>query len=220
MEGQALGIQAISELAASINSLGNGNRKNIDPGVLQCVYALGALVEEKRISNIELIVPGQGKNRRRIVALVNSTVRARAALRLSSPRYTKTHVDGILDMADFKPEEYKCRIDPAIGASVTCKFDPELADQVQHLLRTTVRGTGRAKLAPYTDKTELLELEKLEPLPSLYSGEENFFQDSTLIQLAERQHVKPLRDPKKLVGAIPVDADVDAFLEEIYTARK
>jgi hypothetical protein len=34
------------------------------------------------------------------------------------------------------------------------------------------------------------------------------------------QRRKPLNDASKLAGAIPADADIDAFLEEIYSARK
>lgn len=48
----------------------------------------------------------------------------------------------------------------------------------------------------------------------------NFFQDSTLLELATLQRTKPLKDPCDLVGAIPADTDVDAFLKEIYEARK
>jgi len=61
---------------------------------------------------------------------------------------------------------------------------------------------------------------KVEPLPSLSSGKEHFFQDASLAQLAELQRVKPLKDPSSLAGAIPADVDVDAFLETIYTVRK
>ncbi len=217
---EALGNQAISEVAASIKSLGNGNKKNIDPGVLQSVYNLGGLVEGKRITTIEWIAPAGGGARRRVVASVTSTVRERAALRLSSPRYLPIHIDGVLDMADFRPEDHKCRIDPAIGAPVLCTFGPELADTVQMLLRTTVRATGEGKLAAYSDKVETLQLERLVPLPSLASGEENFFQDASLARLAELQRVKPLGDVQKLAGAIPADTDVDAFLEEIYAERR
>jgi hypothetical protein len=220
MEAQTLGFQAISEVVASINSLGNGNRRNIDPGVLQSVYDLSSMVVGKRITGMEWISPARGKTKRRLAASVNATVRERAALRLSSPRYVLTHVDGVLDMADFKPEDHRCRIDPAIGASVLCTFESVLADKIQGLLRTTVRASGKAKYPPHSERIEVLELEKIEPLPSLFSGQENFFTDSVLSRLAEVQRVKPLQDPTKLAGAIPADADVDAFLEEIYAARK
>lgn len=219
MEAKALGVQAISEVVASIKSLGNGNRKSIDPGVLQSVYMLSGLVADgKRINDIEWCALA-GEGRRRLVASINTTVRERAASRLSSPRYMPGHVDGVLDMADFKTEDHKCRIDPAIGSPVLCTFGPNLADRIQRLLRTTVRASGTAKYPAHTERIELLDLQSIDPLPSLSSGEENFFQKSPLERLAEMQHVGPL-DPAKLSGAIPADADVDAFLEEIYSARK
>lgn len=174
MEAEALGAQAISEVVASIKSLANGNRKAIDPGVLQSVYSLSGIVAEgKRVNKIEWSAPGRG--RRRLVASVNTTVRERAALRLSSPRYMPGHVDGVLDMADFKTEDYRCRIDPAIGSPVLCTFGPDLADRIQQLLRTTVRASGNAKYPAHAEKIELLDLQAIDPLPSLSSGEKTFY---------------------------------------------
>lgn len=143
-------------------------------------------------------------------------------LRVSGPGVAsgRIRVDGTLDMADFKPEDHKCRIDPAIGAPILCTFGADLADQVHQLLRKTVRARGIAKLAPDTDKTESVELKSIEPLPSISSGKATFFQDSRLAELADMQKTKPLKDPGVLAGAIPSDTDVDAFLEEIYEARK
>ena len=139
---------------------------------------------------------------------------------MSSPHYVEMHVDGVLDMANFKHDDHKCRIEPAIGAPVICTFTPELADTVHKLLRQTVRAIGRAKIIPHTNRVEHLELKALDPLPSIASGKGNFFQDATLAQLADIQKVKPLGDPRALEGAIPDDIDVDAFLDVIYSARK
>jgi hypothetical protein len=77
MEAEALGAQAISEVVSSIKSLGNGNRKSIDPGVLQSIYTVSGIVEGKRIQKIEWSAPGRG--RRRLFATVNQTVREGAA---------------------------------------------------------------------------------------------------------------------------------------------
>jgi len=115
------GEEVVGELAATIKSLGNGNKRDSDPGVLQALYCLGAATEQKRISEIEWIVPKVG-DRKKVIASVNQKVRARAAARLSSPTKAIRQIDGILDMADFKPDDLKCRIDPAIGAPVLCTF--------------------------------------------------------------------------------------------------
>jgi len=218
-ETDAVGTEAISELVMSIKSLGNGNRRNIDPGVLQSVYSLGELVEGKGITGIKWIAPGSGK-RRQIDAALNSLVRTRAAQRLSAPKMSPAVVDGVLEMADFKPEDRKCRIDPPIGSPIICTFDSDLDDEVQRLLRQTVRGKGNARHAPYTNKIEVLQLKELHPIPSLSMAEGSFYTGSDLAELAEVQKVKPLRNPSTLAGAIPADQDVDEFLGVIYSARK
>lgn len=117
------GEEVIGELATTIKSLGDGNKKeDADPGVLQALYGLGAITEQKRISEIECLAPRAG-DRKRISAPLNRRVRERVAVRLSSPTKAIRQIDGILDMADFKPDDLKCRIDPAIGASVFCTFE-------------------------------------------------------------------------------------------------
>ncbi len=219
MEPHALGALAIAEIGASIRSLEKGNKREIDPAVLKSLYELGGILETKRVTSIGWIATGCGGNRKRVVGEITPLVRERAALRLSSPRFTRRHVDGVLDMADFRPQDHKCRIGPAIGPAVTCTFPVELADQVQQLLRQTVRACGEARLAHSSDRIETLAIEQLAPIPSLTSGDENFVQDSSLSRLAEVQGVKRLTSVRRLSGAIPGDADVDSFLEDIYEAR-
>lgn len=211
--------EVVAELASSIDSLGNGNRHEIDPGVLQSLYSLGGVLETSRISEIEWIVPKRG-NIRRAKATFNPAVRERVAARLSAPRRISAHVDGILGMADFKPKDRKCRIDPAIGGSVMCSYKPELENQVYALLRQPVRVTGIASLQPYTDKIELIDMESVEPLPSISLGAGNFFAAYSLTELATVQGIKPIRDTSILVGGFPEDEDVDDFLTEIYGSRR
>jgi hypothetical protein len=213
------GMEAVAELGGAIHSLGNGNKKDIDPGVLQTIYNLGNSTLTTAISEILWIAP-QTTDRKRLAAPVNRLVQQRAAARLSSPRLVSWHVDGVLDMADFKPTEHKCRIDPAIGAPIPCTFPSFLADKVQSLLRRTVRGFGVATFAAHTDKIERLALESLEPLASIQLGEGHFMNSKSLVQLAELQDVKPLASLKTLAGAIPAEEDVDDFLEQIYCSRK
>jgi hypothetical protein len=42
---------------------------------------------------------------------------------------------------------------------------------------------------------------------------------SSLEQLAAEQGVKPLSDPRVLIGGWPKDDDLDEFLEEVYRTR-
>lgn len=47
-----------------------------------------------------------------------------------------------------------------------------------------------------------------------------FWSNRSIAELAQAQKVVPLKDPSVLAGGIPDDEDVDAFLNEIYTARR
>src|SRR5208337_4990625 len=204
-----LGSDVVGEVALAIKSLGNGKgtAREVDAGVLQALYSLGAVAESKRITEIEWISPKAGE-------------RERVAATISSPRKVQRQIDGVLDMADFKPNDLKCRIDPAIGASVICTFDERDATQVQLLMRQPVRVIGEAVIAPYTDRVETLHIHNIERLPSLSLGKGNFFAESSLSELAASQKVKPLKDISTLASGFPPDEDIDEFLEEIYSARK
>lgn len=81
-----------------------------------------ALKKKKGITRIELITSIHNGHKRKISASITKTVRDRVAKRLSRPRTAVVEVDGVLEMADFKREDYKCRIDPPIGMPVTCTF--------------------------------------------------------------------------------------------------
>jgi hypothetical protein len=216
-----LGSDVVGEVAAAIKNLGNGHgiASEVDAGVLHALYSLGGVVENKRVSEIEWVSPKAGE-RKKIVAPVNQRMRERVAATISSPRKAQRQIDGVLDMADFKPDDLRCRIDPAIGASVTCTFDERDATRIQSLMRLPVRATGEATIAPYTDRIESFHIEKIERLPSLSLGEGNFFAESSLTELAAKQKTKPLKDIANFASGFPPDEDIDEFLEEIYSARK
>ncbi|HEY6350456.1 MAG TPA: hypothetical protein VI636_13705 [Candidatus Angelobacter sp.] len=214
------GRQVISEVGTKIRSLGNGNKELIDPGVLVSIYELGSVVQPKGISKIEWITPKNGHGRK-LTAPVTKAVRERAASCLSSPRKIIAHVDGILDMADFKPGDKKvCRIDPPVGVSITCTFDAEKENEIYKMMRQPVRATGEASLQPYTDRIEKFHIQSINLLHSLDLGADNFFAESSIEELAKAQRIKPLRDAHALAGGIPADQDVDEFVEDIYGARQ
>lgn len=212
------GEDVVGELARTIKSLGNGNKHEADPGVLQALYGLSAVTERRQISEIEWIAL-KGGTRKKITASVTAKVHERAAARLSAPRKAVRQIDGILDMADFKPDDQKCRVDPAIGAPVFCTFDERNATEIQLLIRQPVRVCGEATIAPYSDRIESLHIEKIERLPSLSLGKENFFAESSLSELASAQKVRPIKEMSTFATGFPEDEDIDAFLEEIYAAR-
>jgi hypothetical protein len=213
------GEDVIGELAKTIKSLGNDNKREADPGVLQALYGLSSFAQRKKISEIEWIAP-KSSTRKKIIAPLTLKVHDRVAVRLSAPRKAQRQVDGILDMADFKPDDLRCRIDPAIGAPVTCTFDERNSTEVQLLIRQAVRVCGEATIAPYSDRVESLHIQKIERLPSLSLGKDNFFAESSLSELVSAQKVKPIKDMSSFASGFPEEEDIDAFLEEIYAARK
>jgi|GEM_PF-1967102 len=216
-EMRIFGAEVVEELADTIKSLGNGNKKqNLDPGVLQSIYGLGSIVGAGRISELTWIAPKGG--RKQVKGLVNKKVRERAATRLSGPTFKVVQIDGILDMADFSRRERKCRIDPAIGSPVTCTFGPDHENLIQGLMRHPVRAVGIGKILPQSDRVESLEIQTIEPLPSLALGEGNFVLSSSIEQLAAAQGTKPLQDINTLGGFL-ADDEVDEFVAEIYDSR-
>jgi hypothetical protein len=217
-EMRHFGSEVVEELADTIKSLGNGNRKsNIDPGVLESIYSLSSLIETGRITELEWIAPKPG--RKKVSGFVNRKVREHAATQLSGPRFKITQVDGILDMADFSRRERKCRIDPAIGLSVVCTFSPEHENTIQALLRQPVRVIGLGRIQPQSDRIDSIEIQRIEILPSLSLGEGNFFLSPSIEQLAASQGVGPLRDTSKLGGVLE-DNEVEEFISEIYSSRE
>ncbi len=216
---EEFGAEVVQHVANTIRSVRKNRADDIDPGVLLSVYELSGLVESRRISHIEWVAP-RFNGHERVSAPITKTVRDRIAERLSRPRNVIVQVDGVLNMADFKPKERKCRIDPSIGTSITCSFDESRERDVLRLLQQPVRVKGRGTLQPYTDRIDTVSIDEISPLPSLSLGEGNFFANRTIEELADVQNVKPLRDVSVLAGGISTDVDVDEFLREIYDARK
>jgi hypothetical protein len=213
------GAKVVSEVACTIRSLKTRKAEAIDPGLLLSIYGLSGLVETKGISSIRWMTP-QSNGFKPASVPITRMVRENVAVRLSRPQKILVQVDGILDMADFKPEEFKCRVDPPIGASIMCIFDRECANDIYRLLRKPVRAKGEATLKPYTDRIDSIHIEEITPLPSLHLGEGNFFANPSIEELAALQKVKPLKDMAILSGGLPDDEDVDKMVEGIYAARK
>lgn len=215
------GADVVSEVAQTIKTLRKRTRgkDELDSGVLLSLYKLSGLVAPKKISSIDWVT-GRSNGHKKTSVLITQTVREHAAKRLSQPRNIIAQIDGILDMADFKPGDLKCRIDPPVGASIMCTFDQSLEGEVYRLLRKPVRIKGQGVIQPYTDLIDTVHAEEINELPSLALGEGNFAANRSIAELAQIQNVGPLTDPSILAGGIPDDEDVDDFLAEIYTARK
>jgi hypothetical protein len=217
---EEFGTIAIREIAKTISGLRRKSGDGFDPGVLLRLYSLSGAISPKLISRIDWIPPGDNGHGRIISAAITKTVRANVAKRLSSPRKAPVEVDGVLEMADFNKEDYKCRIDPPIGLPVLCTFDPQRADEIYGLLRKYVRVQGEGTIHPYTDKIELLHIAEIVPLSPMALSDQSFFANPSISDLMAANNVQPLNDLSVLAGGIPPDEDVDEMLRVIYDARK
>lgn len=214
------GTIAIREVAKPITGLRKKSLDGFDPGVLLKLYSLTGAISPRLISRIDWITPGHNGHGRTISAAITKTVRANVAKRLSNPRKGKVEVAGVLDMADFKPEDFRCRIDTPVGASVVCTFDPSQADSVQKWLRKNVRVTGEGTIHPYTDKVEVLHINEITLAPLEALADQSFFANPSLEELIAASNVKPITDPSVLAGWVPDDEDVDEMVRHIYESRK
>jgi hypothetical protein len=121
-------------------------------------------------------------------------------------------MDGRLEMADFKPDDYKCLIHAPSGQRVVCTFTRELEDDVYRALRHVARVTGLATYVRPSDRLEKIALRTVQILDPFLDQTETFFQHRTLDQLTREQGVDPAVDLRTLRDAWPDDEDVDAFL--------
>jgi hypothetical protein len=215
-----LADEAVDELAATIKSFGSAKQKNdIAPGVLRSLYNLGTVLETKRITSLQWIVPRR-VGHKRVSADITKPLLKKIASKLSAPRKAVLTIDGILDMSDFRPSDRKCRIDPPIGVPLDCTFDPDKDDVILKLMRRPVRVSGEAEIQPFTDRPVVLHIQTIQELPSLELGKGLFFSNLSIAELAASQDVKPLKNASELASGVQDEEDLDSILEEIYSSRK
>jgi hypothetical protein len=218
-DAMTFGADVIKNVVTTVQRVGDAqNGYEYEAGVLDSLKVLGEVLEKKRISQIEWIVPSC-PGQKAIKAVFDKRVRDRVLQKLKKPSQRSESVEGILEMADFKEQEHRCRIHPAIGQPIACSFDVNQEDQVYQSLRKPVRVTGMAKINTNTGRIDELRIETIAMVEPLLSGGTDFFTERSIEQLAEIQGVKPLKNPRTFAGAWPADEDVDAFLEEIYSSR-
>lgn len=212
-----LGDEAIVAVTKAISDLSKGRESSIDPGVLDSLRNMGAVFDDgvKSVQWIVRAAPG----RKRIVATFDRRVRARASEHLKVPAQRPIAIDGVLEMADFRQTDYRCRIHPAVGGAISCTFDATLADDVYRVLRQPAHVEGTAAENAHTGKLESIHLTSVSPLDPLSADAGSFVRGWSLEQLARLQGVDPLRDPAVLAGGWPEDDDVDEALAEIYRGR-
>jgi hypothetical protein len=152
-------------------------------------------------------------------AKFNAAVHARVAARVKQPATSHAAVDGILEMADFKPTDLRCRIHPTLGPVINCTFDAALCDDVYGALRHPVRIEGCATINSDTQRMESIEITSVKPLDPLTVNAGSFFRGWTFDQLVQTQAIPPMHDAKVLAGGWPADEDIDDVLHDVYQRR-
>jgi hypothetical protein len=218
-EMTTFGREVVLEVATAVKNIGARKLrkdKHFEPGLLASLRQLGEVLD-KDVTRIEWIVPSDG--RRSFKAVFDKRVRERVNERIKEPSTRTENVEGILEMADFKEQDHKCRIHPSIGQPIVCTFKPEQEQQVYDALRKPVRIVGTATINPHHERIESIAIDSLGVIEQLSIGAKEFHSGRSLEQLAEAQGVTPLENPKALIGGWPDGEDVDQFLEEIYLTR-
>lgn len=212
-----LGQQAIAAVVTAIDAMSRGKEEAIDPGVLDSLRSMGELFTNG-VRSIEWVVPRR-QGRGRIAATFNKKVQERVMKRLRPPTTRPVSLEGVLEMADFKPTDQKCRIHPPLGPAIACTFSPDLSDAVYRVLRQAARIEGEATVNAHTGKTESICIASVTPLDPLMVNAGNFFTGWSIDQLIQMQGIEPLRDLRSLAGGLPDDEDVDEMLADIYQRR-
>jgi hypothetical protein len=140
--------------------------------------------------------------------------------RIKTPGQKPCTIEGVLEMADFKPGDHKCRITPPLGCPVVCTFDESEESAIQDNLRKSVRISGTATLDPYSGRTESMHVQTVVPIQSFSMGKQEFFLGRSFQELADMQGAQPIKNVAVLAGAFLESDSLDEMLEEIYLERK
>jgi hypothetical protein len=215
-----LGENAIAGVAIAIEALERGEPHEIDRGVLESLDGLGETLNG-RIRSVKCTVPFERGRRKLITATIDKRVAARIKAQLARPtaKPKPIEIDGILEMADFKEDEHKCRVRPAVGASVNCWFEEDISSKIQQQLRKPTRVVGVARRHPVTGRPEEVQIVDVSPAGSELDVSREFFANRSIGELAALQGISPITDIKTLAGGIPDDFDIDAELAETYRRR-
>ncbi len=212
------GREVVREVVTAVKNIGSRRprRSGFEAGLLDSLSEMGEVLN-KDVTKIEWIVPGNGS--RSVKAVFDKRVRDRVLERIKTPSTRTETVEGVLEMADFKEQDHRCRIHPLIGQPIVCTFTPEQEQEVQDALRKPVSITGKATINPNNGKVESIAVQSLNVTEQLLIGAKEFHSGRSIQQLAEAQGVEPLSNPKVLVGGWPEGEDVDEFVEDIYSTR-
>jgi hypothetical protein len=109
-------------------------------------------------------------------------------------------IEGVLEMADFKPSDHKFRLIPLFGSPLVCTFNEEMSGAVQELIRSVARVSGLAEVDSH-GKIRSFQVEHIARRGSPFSGD--FSEHKTIAQLIREQKVKPIKSISELHGIWP-----------------
>jgi hypothetical protein len=218
-EMTTFGRDVVWRVATAVKSLGSRkppDNGHFEPGLLDSLRDMGEVLN-KDVTKIEWVVPGNG--RRAIKAIFDSRVRERVSERIKSPSTRPQTVEGVLEMADFKDQDHKCRIHPLVGQPIVCTFTEDQEQRVYDSLRKPVKIEGTATVNPYNGRVESIAIAKIGAIEHILIGAKDFYSGRTFEQLAEAQGIAPMINPRLLAGGWPEGENLDEFLEDIYSSR-
>jgi hypothetical protein len=209
-------VRRVADVVKALGSRRSLKNEHFEAGLLDSLRAMGEILS-KDLSKIEWIVPGNG--RPAVRATFDRRVKERVIERIKAPTTRLETVEGVLEMADFKSQDRRCRIHPSVGQSILCTFTTEQEQEIQDSLRKPVRIMGTATVNPNNGRVESIALSSVEAIEELLIGERDFHRGRSLEQLAEAQGVEPLQNTRVLAGGWPEVEDLDLFLEDVYSSR-
>jgi len=204
-ESMHLGVEAVEKLLEGLEIIGTNGEAlpaGYDSGVLHTLRDMGRVLG-RGIDTIE--AESRTQRVRKTFSYTNQT-RERIIQRIRGPISNLRSIEGRLLMADFQQPAERCRIHPAIGDPVVCKFDDTLEQTVYEYLRSQVRVTGETTEDPNTGRISSITITDIEPV-ALEGTEvdtvspDAFWRDKSLEELATEQAVPPVSRIEDVWGA-------------------
>src|SRR5207244_3905940 len=134
----------------------------------------------------------------RVVAPLTKATGARIVAYLQSPQTAPVSREGVLEMADFKLDEFKCRLRPTLEPALICTFEASQSNEVQAALRHPVKIDGTATMTDASGRIDSIRIERITPLDSLDLDAGSFFAHPTFDALVRQQAIRPLKSTTQL----------------------
>lgn len=130
----------------------------------------------------------------------------------SAPKSRDDSLVGVLVEADF--EKHTARLRTAAGQGITVRFEPELADSIQEVLRRQTELVGEVAYDPQTMEARSVKLREIVRSEQLTMGLEagEFWAARSIGELAAERGVGPVEDVDVLRDHEASDEEVDRVL--------